>query len=463
MHKYNKRMIKVGMLSKYTFGHSGAVAFAPHKGVLVKTSGANGIIATISATQYLELVRDSLEELATKSAGFFASKVSTSARYAEIAIQKLVDTLRWQEELLGSSREIVIGVVANKNDEVYAIGKKSVTRKKISVLARIRSMLPVGTMNLYKVDYTSVVYKVPYLPETDADRTSSSVGELMGKEETPRNYVIIMDSSHYRAYAGRTLLTSKDRWNTWRSEYGVPNDTTVFLCNDSSWREFSAEELCEMNHNDLYLDSPDVPHLGPVMKIIETLANRAENSTGFIVTVYMTDYAAGSFYFADSMKSFINTCGQAMVVFKRFGRGGRETLLRTRWRVGTHQKITYDEVNYKLSDLMMSLKNEWPIVASGIGVGNVEVYKAIQDSTIEQIAQEAGFPPRQFLVDATQVVGHDILPIYLYTIKGVAILTTSKLSGVGPLASAPASTSQEFNAGTKFYRLSGELSSLLAN
>jgi len=459
------KVVSLGKMSRYSYGNEVGV-FAPHKGVIVKSKEISGVIVTASAKQYLESLRASIEELTAHSPKHFAASVSTSVKYAEIAVGKLLDVLRWQEKLLTSSREIVIGVTTADNENVYVVGKRSVKKKKTSVLARIRSSLPVGNINIYQVEHGAVVYKVPYMTESLYEHSNITVGEMVNKEVVPKNYIIVMDSEHFRKYAGRTLLASKESWNEWTTKYDVPADTSVFFCNGHTYTEHTVDDLRKIKHSTLYAAAADHSRFAPVMEIITALAGRPENYGGFVATVYITDYAQGYYDFSEQMKQFLDKHGNAMVVFKRFGLGGRETIRRLQWRIGydgtNPNMVRYEEDNVRVSDLLTSINLTWASTLVGVGVGDVFVFRATYDCSVNSIAAETKSEPWQFLVERTVSSELHYRNLSLCVVRGCVILAT--LPGASNFyCSVPTDLDKKFPVGTKFYQVSGDLSSLLAN
>lgn len=472
-------MIKSPNLVMYgTFSKDGGfgtknVAFAPPKGVIVDIPGSDRPIATCSAVVYLDLVIKSIEELEALSAIELAGKWNTSIKYSAIVAEKLLATLRWQASMLSVSREVVVGIVTANEKTYYATGRRISRDKKESVLAKARRMLPVGSWGVYALSNDSRLYAVPQIAEKSKARLSATIEEItsINTGNKKPHYLFIMDSDYFRAYCGRTLLTSKKAWGEWDEMHGGVENLKVCVCRHGEGvKIYTPQELSGMKDKDLFPPDSVTPiNLEVIGDAIYAIAG--SHPDGCIITIYATGHADGAYAFASMLIKDVLKKGMPVKLrFSRGGAGGSATVRRCEWRIGyagypSGIPVRYDLENNRLRVIMNSLDNEWPSMAVGVAVGNKLVqYGALKKPTsVEGIAKILGATEGNILAQCDGSHNNDkVGPPYLYNSGGVMMMLSGNPRG-GVVAGMPTDKAEDLKSGTYFYYIDKDLSMLLAN
>jgi len=454
--------------SYFSYSSDKSTVFAPTKGVLVKNPASKGIIATCSAVVYLDLVIQSLKLLEDARPEVFAKEVGTAVNYADIVTEKLAASLEWQRKLLESAREIVVGVITADSEAYWAVGRKSVSRKKVSVEAKIRKLLPVGNWNIYRLNEEAMIYKVP-AKASSGERTSVMVSELQGVQKAMPHIIIIADTPHYRKYAGRTLLANKDAWKGWLDS--VPGNSRIFLHGPSGMTEYSPSELMKSTAKQLYPIPKNEDYTlaySPIMYLFDMLKD--EYPAGFTVTMYITAHMDGIYDFITFMNNYLAVGVNVKVKFMRFGSQALQAIRRLEWKLGyaNSQELIYSFDNYRLKDMMLKVDPTWPSLRVGIGA-KTNKFRAFRvkshGSSLEEVASEFKVSPEGIFVQIKSDI--DYKPPYLCTIRGETVVSNTDIKTLSYSGSVHGGivtdTKVVLPVNTTIYKFTGDIGMLLAN
>lgn len=379
-------VVKVAVGAKINISNSShyRYSFSPPGPIIVTENDGEHKMAVVTchASEYYAVVKASMEALATETEESLAERFGTSVPFARYAKERLLDMFSKQLEAGNESEEILTGLVVNKNQDIYAVGRRILPsgQRKVSKLTMIRRSLPVGRLAVYPTSANSAVHELRsgVLDKKVYAKDWARVSELyMPKTEKA---LVVVDTKSYRERCGRTLLPSEARWKAWNADGSLDN-AVIALVQGKGVVLYDREELVGMDYKDIYSGYDpvdDAVDLEAVYNAIVVCRERFADKP-LDISVYLPGYGKNLYNFTTYIVDYINNNNSVTnpktklrVSFARYGTYGANLLNSLDWKLRSSVKhningvFFFDYSNKRLKDFMFGYGAAYKSFSSGI-------------------------------------------------------------------------------------------------